>query len=571
MSDTISIDLSGVYRALSNVNDNINHNLNILDNHIKAVDQSVENTRRQTMQEINYLKAQFVEMQRQQKLQAALQRAITEVIRVRQELEQRFGTHKLVRDNMLGILQATDLGLITKTTISKCTEELMISAPKYWLAPALVALAAWISDNKNLAERAVKEAVKRDEEKTCLLFALITRRVNAGRVAAGKKPSNTCFLWLDRYFRLQNPFKMRTSIIAYVDAYANGVFGLDKDHICQDHINNWMATLSKQNPDFAEEQKRYWLHFFGERVQHMNTEQFACLQRICPQYNAIDNYLSRIGASEDEGHGIKSYIRGIEEQEADREKLVHDIDEQLMNLVSKYEEDEAPLRDEEEYLDYVKKYNGDEDKARNMVNAIHASKKDDPVDFAQRLSESITTDNATVSAKKTALSMLKGYIGTAFNEFITEYKDSYPETIDLEIKEPANVANGKPFTWNGQTTNGENRDELVSSLKKQYDSERKAAIDRVSDEQALKDKKTAKICFCLSFLIIPLFIGISKNKKANAALKANATTRTNIKNYYTNNENKAVDTLSKALTAREEANSYVEQFQKQDNAENIQF
>ena len=99
------------------------------------------------MQEINYLKAQFVEMQRQQKLQAALQRAITEVIRVRQELEQRFGTHKLVRDNMLGILQATDLGLITKTTISKCTEELMISAPKYWLAPALVALAAWISDS----------------------------------------------------------------------------------------------------------------------------------------------------------------------------------------------------------------------------------------------------------------------------------------------------------------------------------------------------------------------------------------------------------------------------------------
>lgn len=571
MSDTISIDLSGVYRALNNVNDNINHNLNVLDNHIKAVDQSVENTRRQTMQEINYLKAQFVEMQRQQKLQAALQRAITEVIRVRQELEQRFGTHKLVRDNMLGILQATDLGLITKTTISKCTEELMISAPKYWLAPALVALAAWISDNKNLAERAAKEAVKRDEEKTCLLFALITRRVNAGRVAFGKKPSNACFLWLDRYFRLQNPFKMRTSIIAYVDAYANGVFGLDKDHICQDHINNWMNTLSKQNPDFAEEQKRYWLHFFGERVQHMNTEQFLCLQRICPQYNAIDNYLSRIGASEDENHGIKSYIRGIEDQEADREKLVHDIDEQLMNLVSKYEEDEAPLRDEEEYLDYVKKFNGDEDKAKNMVNAIHASKKDEPVDFAQRLSESITADNATISAKKTALSMLKGYIGTAFNEFITEYKDSYPETIDLEIKEPANVANGKPFTWNGQTSNAENRDELIASLKKQYDNERKAALDRVSDEQALKDKKTAKICFCLSFLIIPFFVGLSKNKKAKAALEANATTRNNIKNYYSTNESKAIDTLSKALTAREEANSYVEQFQKQDNAENIQF
>ena len=46
MSDTISIDLSGVYRALSNVNDNINHNLNILDNHIKAVEHPPTNDAR---------------------------------------------------------------------------------------------------------------------------------------------------------------------------------------------------------------------------------------------------------------------------------------------------------------------------------------------------------------------------------------------------------------------------------------------------------------------------------------------------------------------------------------------
>ena len=53
----------------------------------------------------------------------------------------------------------------------------MILAPRYWLAPCLIALSAWINDNKELADKALKEALKRNEEKTTLFFALVSRRV----------------------------------------------------------------------------------------------------------------------------------------------------------------------------------------------------------------------------------------------------------------------------------------------------------------------------------------------------------------------------------------------------------
>lgn len=48
----------------------------------------------------------------------------------------------------------------------------MISTPGYWLAPCLVALAAWINDQPELAEKAIKEGIKRNDEKTSLFFAL---------------------------------------------------------------------------------------------------------------------------------------------------------------------------------------------------------------------------------------------------------------------------------------------------------------------------------------------------------------------------------------------------------------
>jgi hypothetical protein len=73
--------------------------------------------------------------------------------------------------------------------------KLMLSAPGYWLAPCLVALAAWINDESELADRAVREAIKRNDEKTSLLFALICRR--ADRKSASLK-------WTQRYLANQD-------------------------------------------------------------------------------------------------------------------------------------------------------------------------------------------------------------------------------------------------------------------------------------------------------------------------------------------------------------------------------
>lgn len=590
MSDTISIDLSGVYRAIDVVNGNIGlvskQVRNVIDNQ-EIINNNVEKVRQQTMAEINKIRNQLIEMDRRQRMAAALQRALTEIIRVRQELEAKFGNHKLVRDNMLGILQATDLALITKTTISKCTEELMISAPKYWLAPCLIALAAWISDNKTLANRAIKEAIRRDEEKTCLLFALITRRVNAGRIAEGKPGTNVCFKWLERYFSLQNPLKMRSSIVSYVDAYTNGVFGNDTDNLCGEHIAHWMDILVQKDPDFAKHQKEWWVNVFRNECLAPNTKEFKALETLAnkDQYSAITGYISKIvgtwgtdGEDKDvigkittnSSKGIKPTIQDIVIAQPNTEALINAIDDQLFKLVSEYEEDEVELREEEQYLQFVKKYEGDEARAKNSMKVLADRRRDDPVDFAKRLSRSIVDPKAGTSAKKTALVLLAPYISEAFNEFIVASKDSYPTKIDLSIQEKGSVPFGKSFQWTGATENGSNAAELVASLEKQYDEMKAYTISTITDDEAKKKVKTGTIVAAsLFWTIIGLFVGLSIRKKGKNMLRENEGNRAALAAYYDKAKIQNTALLRDALAAKGTADGLVSDFLSHTDSEEI--
>ena len=149
-------------RTISNGLTTINNNIEVVDKDVHHVDGNLK----VVYSEIESLAQEFREFVKIQLKANAKANSQARLIQIRQEMEKRFGHYDIVRRTTTGILQADDLGIIRKETISTATEELMLSAPGYWLAPCLVALAAWISDQPELAEKAVREAIKRDDEKT---------------------------------------------------------------------------------------------------------------------------------------------------------------------------------------------------------------------------------------------------------------------------------------------------------------------------------------------------------------------------------------------------------------------
>ena len=166
---------------------------------VSSLDQRVNNLSSYAISIENSTNAflgEFYKFLEQNKKDQQLHEAIADQVQLQQELDTKFAQHQKARGYVTGILQATDISLVRKQTMQECTEELMLAVPHYWLVPALVALSAWINNDKPLAERALHEALRRDDEKTTLLFCLINCRI-------GRK--NVSSMWLKRYFAMQDP------------------------------------------------------------------------------------------------------------------------------------------------------------------------------------------------------------------------------------------------------------------------------------------------------------------------------------------------------------------------------
>ena len=544
MSDYVQVptrSLDYLERAISTVNSNVG----IVANRVDAVDNHI----RQVDQQLVLLQRQFNQMIIEQRQQAAFQRAITEIIRVRQEVEQKFGTHKLVRDTLLGILQATDAALITDETISKCSEQLLITVPEYWLAPCLVAVAAWIAGRgkpetgpeKALAVRAIKEAMNRDKEKTCLLLALICRR---------NRKKKACFKWLSEYFALQNAEATKKSVIAIIDAYSNGVFGEDEDGICEKYISDWIMQLQANHADFDEEQRKYWKEFFNVKGAHVafKSEGYTALKEMSSDFNKIDGFVHRITAFNNAG-GVRQQLNKIAKAEVDIEVLRRGVDDQLKRLVTNYEEgEEAKLRDEEALLEKIKEFKGDEARAQKVIALQQAARLDPPVDFVSRLRSAVINSNEPAT-QKTAIYLLKNYIVDAYKEYITENKEAYPDVINLAFKENvtagANKTVNKAISWAGTTANGENVEELKKEINKIYATARDQAIE------AVRPVKNA-VYWILTVITLSWWHFNSKKKfEENEA---------SIKKTYDSKAKAAIAKLEKALGARVEVNKIVSDF-----------
>lgn len=428
--------------------------------------------------ELNGLKAMFERFVDETKRANSLQKAATELIRVRQELEQNFGNYKIVRETMLGILQATDLALVKKTTISQVSEELMLSTPDYWLAPCLIAVAAWIGNDRDLANRAVKEAVRRDEEKTALTMALICRRNNR---------TDTCFEWLSIYFAHQRAQHFTESNFTYLNAYLNGVFGTDKNHMCEDYVAKWLAEIQGSGDDFENQQSEIWSEYCRNFTVDLEG-QFPQMKSTVREYADIYNYVSRINSVDT----ISQKFTGIKNVDSQQEKLKADIDQTLVALISRCDTKEEPLRKEEKYLHAVRYFDGDTEAAKQSVMEADRLRKEETIDLvAQMTNIIINREDARPSERKTSVNFLSTYIRNGFRKYMTELRPNFPKQITLNI-------NG----WTGTTADGGNAAALQNDYEQYMLNEWRLKLNAISSSKQTGMLITAAIFAVLSIILL---------------------------------------------------------------------
>ncbi|WP_265131919.1 hypothetical protein [Chryseobacterium oranimense] len=351
----------------------------------------------------------------------ALQLAETRQGNLKQDLQIRFGYYAEVRRMATGVLQGVDAGIVSDDTLRYTTEEVMIKAPNYWLAPALVALASWIRDDKNTNEKALTESLKRDDYKTTLFFMLVMRRLER---------NEACIQWMSRYFLHQNPHNLDREFIVILEAITTGVFQPSSHQLMINNVKSWIDQLT-QTDDYIDKQKVQWTRFF-ETKGSLSSNKYPLLEEFATNWDDLNTSVIQARSHQ----ALDIHFKSIFETTTDYSKATKiQLDEILSLLVTNFDDEELPLQNEVRLNQLIIQKDGD----KKVAQALMDQEKhifDEKVDFLQMLTNAAFDPELSGTTKVTqalAVSISQPWILEAHDTFTAKYRNDVQENVELII------------------------------------------------------------------------------------------------------------------------------------------
>ena len=450
MSDKLisRADLSLIERSLSNLAGSIDY----VNNRVDQVDDNVKIV----YNEVEKLANEFREYVEMQSLANRKAEAKMNLSAIRDKLKDNFGHYDVVRRTATGILQANDLAIVKSSMLSHVTEKQMIETPNYWLTPCLVALAAWINDDKALAERALAEGIRRNDEKTSLFFGLICRRI--GR-------ENSSLKWFARYLEAQDEEKLDRKAVIVLDAFASGLLGNDTENFVYQQIQEWMSNLEAK-PGFTERQLDNWKNAINSKRVPLKSGLYPYLEKYSNTWDNLQDVLEGANLNND----LYEYFKKVFEQKEETKKLKVELDKILDSLVTEFDEEELPLKREEQFEELVVRYNGSESKAHAQM-ALEKSVYDDYRDFMQLLTDASMNpeeSKSSVATQKFATALSRNNIVTAFNDIVAQNRMNVPYDIEINVD-----------TFNDKTQDGEDEEEVLNRFENLVEQEKQTDLSKL--------------------------------------------------------------------------------------------
>ncbi|MFI2038276.1 hypothetical protein ACH470_27045 [Streptomyces bottropensis] len=437
------INLGPIVRSIDNLERQLQRSVRTLGGQIEQVDGEVRDVKAvqaQTKDRLEVLYDKFLEFVGRTERIAAAQRAEVRIVRINDELEHGYGHHKVVRRTATGILQAFDTGLVQEETVRQVSEELMIQTPRYWLAPALVGLAAWAGDDEALCARAVEEAFRRSTSKTSLFYALILRR--QGRQEASVR-------WLRHYLEEQDPRALGREFQVILECVSQGAFGPPGRQLLARTLEEWRQRLLDDDTVRAAQAGR-WRQEIDSLCAPSATDDFPRLAEVCPQWPALDDVLARARAHEALLNRFRTLMEGEILPAHNLEDTVDDI---LDNLVRNSDEEELPLQRALMLNEAIVRHEGDEEAARKEADmrseALEETRNYLSVQSVAALDPAAV--GASPAAQRLAVASCQEWFAQAHAGFSRDYRAAVPPKIEISLANTFGISHGtqrfKLTTW----------------------------------------------------------------------------------------------------------------------------
>lgn len=494
MSD-ISIDISPIIRAVDEINSNIyslSNDIDRVDSKVATVSADVQSTR----SELQELKAAFHEYMNQAQKVAAIQRSETKIGNLKAELDRLYGHYAVVRRTSVGVLQAFDIGNVTNQVVGHVSEELMIQSPRYWLAPALVGLAAWSRDDQEICEKSIQEAYARNAAKTSLFFALVLRRIQRNEAAVR---------WLKHYLNACDANALSREFAVILEASAQGAFGPTGAKVLADQLQEWNKTLRLSN-EINEAQVEEWNRALQSNKQQLVVADYNELRTFSPDFQTVQELLeaaTALGVTTDE-------FTQVRDTEAKGGGVIADmLDDLLEQLVTEYDDEELPLRREVAYHEAVIETEGDLDQARVTADKYLRALEEtvDAVTIQTRAAISPDLLGVSINTQRVAIGAGQADFEKGVKKYTKEYRSRYVDSVRLNFgSNHTGYAQTYGFS-SFETTTGEDESVASNRLEKIWNDTFQEFIDAATFQwtSVLAPIAITAIVVLIGFFISPSF------------------------------------------------------------------
>lgn len=406
-----------------------------------------------TLGEIKKFRTSMIENEQQQSAQES-------ILRINQIIRERFYDYDTIRKTVLGVVKDFDLNLVRNKTIEELSEKLWITSSRYWLSYTLIALSAWVNDNKKLANNAAAEAFRTDDAKTSLFFCLTNLRF--GRIEIARE-------WLQEYFRTVVPEDLQDEASIMIQAYVNGLFGIDEQlsYEVQKVIDGWIDQIGTDEGVSVELINMYEAYI--QNLAPANTLSTSYLSKYCTNY-------SELPTSYNEALKFDLLIKKI--KEVDVPSLIQNaanykkrVDLILKDLVTNYDDEEKELKEQQEYFQLIIDNKGKEDVAQKQFDYL-MKVRHQKHNFGKKCVQwALYEKNAdiNVQVRKFGFKNTKVWLLDAIRLWSEFFENAFPTQYNISF----NITSDK--TWSC-VSNGEDQDEQIASVRNTVEAMKKNIV-----------------------------------------------------------------------------------------------
>ena len=255
---------------------------------------------------------------------------LNELAEAKREFEQKFGRYKEVRELAAEIVYLMDSGFISRSVILDVTERLAILTPRYWLAPTILAVAAWLDNDQDRYSESINVALALDPSKTALFMTLLLRHQARTEVMRD---------WTGCYLAGLDPINLPTDFAVVIEAVAGGTLGADSAPLLARRMRGWYENAARSRDVQAEEIGQWERNLLILAAADDYAEQFPTLARSSPTWELLrKRHEANTAVEATDQHFRSRFDDGAE--------VPADLDEKISLLFKHLAEDPDPAEDQ---------------------------------------------------------------------------------------------------------------------------------------------------------------------------------------------------------------------------------